>query len=146
MHHNGTKQKAKTGMNTHTGNLFLRQLYLLLNITEMWSLPVKYIFPILRKNIKKYSKLTFIGHSAVWDEKVVKYDKRYQDIWQYMDRERERWNIYMNTGPWGILTWMDDLLNMILKTFLYIKKITIYVGFEVFMAVLSAETWRRVVW
>jgi hypothetical protein len=35
---------------------------------------------------------------------------------------------------------MDDLLNMILKTFLYIKKITIYVGFEVFMAVLSAET------
>jgi hypothetical protein len=37
MHYNGTKQKAKTDMNTHTRNMFLRQLYLLLNITEILS-------------------------------------------------------------------------------------------------------------
>jgi hypothetical protein len=66
------KQKAETGMNTHTENVFLRQLYLLLNITEILSLPVKNTFSILRKNIKKYSKLTFIGHSALWDERMVK--------------------------------------------------------------------------
>jgi hypothetical protein len=89
MHHNGTKQKAETSMNTHTGNVFLRQLYLLLIITEILSLLVKNVSSVLRKNKKKYSE-----HSLVIQlcgtKTMVKYNKRCQDIWQYMDRDRER--------------------------------------------------------